>query len=88
MTSTQIFDQSLLNYTIHVPHSGFVYYNTADKEDSDGNSNLDCQPIVDERCGLGQVHLSASRLCVNPSTYDCTPACGADGGAVDPNLGR
>lgn len=68
--------------------SGFVYYNNADQEDSDGNSNLDCQPIVDERCPLGQVRLASSRKCVDPDSYDCTPACGSSGGSLDPNDGK
>ena len=68
--------------------TGFVYYNTADQEDSSGNSNLDCQPIVDERCPLGQVRLASSRKCVDPVTYDCTPACGSAGGSLDPNDGK
>lgn len=67
---------------------GYVYYNTADLEDSDGNSNLDCQPIVDDRCSLGQVRLASSRTCVDPATYDCTAACGSAGGELDPNLGK
>lgn len=71
-----------------LPTAGFVYYNNADEEDSSGNSNLDCQPIVDERCPLGQVRLASSRKCVEPLTYDCIPACGSSDGSLDPNDGR
>lgn len=68
--------------------TGFVYYNNADQEDSSGNSNLDCQPIVDERCPLGQARLASNRKCVDPLTYDCTAACGDADGDLNVNDGK
>ncbi|XP_070551432.1 trichohyalin-like [Ptychodera flava] len=59
-----------------------------DEQVTEGNAASDCQPKVDERCDITQVRLASSRQCVNPSTYDCTPACGTNGGSLNINNGR
>lgn len=52
-----------------------------------GNSDLSCQPKVDERCATGQVRLATDRSCVDTS-YDCTDTCGSFGGSLNVDLGK
>ena len=45
---------------------------------------------MDVRCGTGTVRDSASRLCVNPTTFaatTCIGKCGPDGGTLNSNFG-
>nr|XP_033773323.1 uncharacterized protein LOC117347077 isoform X2 [Geotrypetes seraphini] len=67
--------------------AGFVYYDERGKEYSDGNSDLDCHPQVEERCALIEARLASTRKCVVPEQYDCIPFCGQFGGELSPELG-
>ncbi|KAG9482440.1 hypothetical protein GDO78_011238 [Eleutherodactylus coqui] len=67
--------------------AGFVFYDNREKQRSDSNSDLDCQPQVEERCSSAEVRLSATRKCVSPERYDCTPSCGLQGGELSAELG-
>lgn len=42
---------------------------------------------VNERCGPGEVRLASTRECVLPGGYDCTAACGSQGGNLSVELG-
>ncbi|XP_072281427.1 uncharacterized protein [Pyxicephalus adspersus] len=42
---------------------------------------------VEERCSGVEVRLAATRKCVSPEQYDCTPFCGPMGGELSPELG-
>ncbi|XP_006824590.2 uncharacterized protein LOC100375297, partial [Saccoglossus kowalevskii] len=68
--------------------SGYIYYNQIDDKETSGNDASDCQPQVDMRCDITQLRLASSRQCVDPNSYDCTPACGVDGGTLNINLAR
>ncbi|XP_036393698.1 multiple epidermal growth factor-like domains protein 11 [Megalops cyprinoides] len=70
-----------------VPRTGFVFYNELDFKSTDTDSELDCQPEVNERCSTGQVRLASSRECVSPSGYLCNVTCGAPGGGLSVELG-
>ncbi|XP_041098352.1 SCO-spondin [Polyodon spathula] len=67
--------------------AGYVYYNELDQKRSTGNSDMDCQSEVNERCGPGEVRLASTRECVLPGGYDCTAACGSQGGNLAVELG-
>ncbi|MGH0162299.1 UNVERIFIED_CONTAM: hypothetical protein FKN15_067495 [Acipenser sinensis] len=67
--------------------AGYVYYNELDQKRSTGNSDMDCQSEVNERCGPGEVRLASTRECVLPGGYDCTAACGSQGGNLSVELG-
>ncbi|XP_075695379.1 uncharacterized protein LOC142661742 isoform X3 [Rhinoderma darwinii] len=67
--------------------AGFVFYDNREKQRSDSNSDLDCQPQVEERCSSAEVRLSSTRKCVIPERHDCTPTCGLQGGELSAALG-
>ncbi|XP_049323141.1 zonadhesin isoform X1 [Astyanax mexicanus] len=67
--------------------TGYVFYNELDFKSSSTDSDLDCQPEVSKRCGVGQVRLASSQECVNPSTHSCSLSCGPQGGSLDVGLG-
>lgn len=67
--------------------SGHIYYNEADIKEDDGNSDIDCQPIVDTRCGIYQTRISSTRECVDASTYDCSVTCVDSGGVLNIDYG-
>ncbi|RXM94816.1 hypothetical protein EOD39_17575 [Acipenser ruthenus] len=67
--------------------AGYVYYNELDQKRSTGNSDMDCQSEVNERCGPGELRLASTRECVLPGGYDCTAACGSQGGNLSVELG-
>nr|DBA16528.1 TPA: hypothetical protein GDO54_003912 [Pyxicephalus adspersus] len=67
--------------------AGFVFYDNRQKQRSDSSSDQDCQPQVEERCSGVEVRLAATRKCVSPEQYDCTPFCGPMGGELSPELG-
>lgn len=68
--------------------SGYVYFDEIDTEQTEGNSDGDCQPVVDARCELTQARDASSRMCVTADSYDCGVSCGEDDGAYDVDLGR
>ncbi|KAL7831753.1 hypothetical protein AOLI_G00293010 [Acnodon oligacanthus] len=67
--------------------TGYVFYNELDFKSSTTDSDLDCQPEVNKRCGAGQVRLASSQECVSPSRYSCNITCGPQGGRLDVGLG-
>ncbi|XP_066500606.1 zonadhesin [Hoplias malabaricus] len=67
--------------------TSYVFYNELDFKSSSTDSDLDCQPEVNKRCGTGQVRLASSRECVTPSRYSCNTTCGSQGGSLDVGLG-
>ncbi|XP_063291751.1 zonadhesin-like [Pelobates fuscus] len=67
--------------------TGFVFYDDREKKRSDGNSDQDCQPQVEERCAAIEVRLASTRKCVLPEHHDCTPSCGLLGGELIPEFG-
>ncbi|KAG8568304.1 hypothetical protein GDO81_013953 [Engystomops pustulosus] len=67
--------------------AGFVFYDNREQQRSDSNSDLDCQPQVEERCSSAEVRLSSTRKCVSPEHHDCTPVCGLQGGELSAELG-
>ncbi|KAM9299008.1 uncharacterized protein PAF06_016002 [Gastrophryne carolinensis] len=67
--------------------AGFVFFDNRQQQRSDSSSDQDCQPQVEERCSSGEVRLAATRKCVSPEQYDCTPTCGLLGGQLSPELG-
>ncbi|KAI4904543.1 hypothetical protein NFI96_029611 [Prochilodus magdalenae] len=67
--------------------AGYVFYNELDFKSSTADSDLDCQPELNKRCGAGQVRLASSQECVSPSRYSCNITCGPQGGSLDVGLG-
>ncbi|KAM3922961.1 uncharacterized protein RB166_012036 [Leptodactylus fuscus] len=67
--------------------AGFVFYDNREQKRSDSNSDLDCQPQVEERCSSTEVRLSSTRKCTSPKHHDCTPSCGLQGGELSAELG-
>ncbi|KAM8927608.1 uncharacterized protein RCH25_007839 [Pelodytes ibericus] len=67
--------------------TGFVFYDNREQKRSDGNSDQDCQPQVEQRCAAGEVRLASTRKCVSLEQHDCTPICGLLGGELNPELG-
>ncbi|KAK1786529.1 hypothetical protein P4O66_017651 [Electrophorus voltai] len=67
--------------------AGYVFYDELDFKSSSADSDLDCQPEVNKRCGAGQVRLASSQECVSPSQYSCNITCGPQGGSLDVGLG-
>ncbi|XP_063797931.1 uncharacterized protein LOC134965400 [Pseudophryne corroboree] len=67
--------------------AGFVFYDDREKQRSDSNSYLDCQPQVEERCSSVTVRLASTKKCVTPEHHDCTPYCGTPGGTLSAELG-
>ncbi|XP_077105722.1 uncharacterized protein LOC143764221 isoform X2 [Ranitomeya variabilis] len=67
--------------------AGFVFYDNREQQRSDSNSDVDCQPQVEERCSSAEVRLSSTRKCVSPQHHDCTPTCGLQGGELSTELG-
>ncbi|XP_048837628.1 uncharacterized protein si:ch211-286b4.4 [Brienomyrus brachyistius] len=67
--------------------TGFVFYNTLDHRIRESDSQLDCQPEVNERCATGQARLASTRECVTLSLDLCDATCGSQGGNVDVQLG-
>ncbi|XP_069804021.1 uncharacterized protein [Dendropsophus ebraccatus] len=67
--------------------AGFVFYDSREQPRSDSNSDLDCQPQVEDRCSSAEVRLASTRKCVSPQHHDCTPACGLQGGELSTELG-
>eukprot|EP00062_Callorhinchus_milii_P011253 gi/632957009/ref/XP_007894246.1/ PREDICTED: uncharacterized protein LOC103180293 [Callorhinchus milii] len=65
----------------------YIYYNEADQKSSNSNSDMDCEPEVDDRCGASRVRLASTRRCVDPERYDCTPVCGDSGGKLSVEFG-
>ena len=65
--------------------SGYMYYDEADRNQTDANSDKDCQPIVRERCTASMIRLASTGSCVDPSTYDCTAPCGGVSGTLGEN---
>ena len=68
--------------------SGYVYFDEVDSEQTEGNSEGDCQPVVDQRCELTQARDASSRACVSPGSFDCTVSCRDDDGVYDVDVGR
>ncbi|XP_068098135.1 neurogenic locus notch homolog protein 1-like [Hyperolius riggenbachi] len=66
--------------------AGFVFYENRQQQRSDSSSDQDCQPQVEERCIGEEVRLAATRKCVSPEQYDCTPFCGPLGGELSAEL--
>lgn len=63
--------------------SGYMYYDEADRNQTDSNSDKDCQRIVRSRCGGNDIRLAGTGVCVNPATYDCTPVCKIGSGTLE-----
>ncbi|XP_066570276.1 multiple epidermal growth factor-like domains protein 11 [Amia ocellicauda] len=67
--------------------AGFIFFNELDQKSSTSDSDLDCQPEVNERCGSGEVRLAWSRECVPPTGHICNLTCGQEGGTLNVELG-
>ncbi|XP_073513415.1 uncharacterized protein [Phyllobates terribilis] len=67
--------------------AGFVFYDNREQQRSDSNSDLGCQPQVEERCSGAEVRLSSTRKCASPQHHDCTPTCGLQSGELSTELG-
>ncbi|XP_075046430.1 uncharacterized protein LOC142107145 [Mixophyes fleayi] len=67
--------------------AGFVFYDDRERQRSDGSSDLDCQPQVEERCSGSAVRLASTKKCVSLEHHDCTPFCGPLGGELSVELG-
>ncbi|KAL6471031.1 hypothetical protein MHYP_G00196810 [Metynnis hypsauchen] len=67
--------------------TGYIFYNELDFKSSTTDSDLDCQPELNKRCGAGQVRLASSQECISPSRYSCNITCGPQGGRLDVGLG-
>ena len=63
--------------------SGYMFYDEADRGQSDENSDKDCQSIVRGRCTQHQIRLASSGVCVDPSSYSCTSQCSGVDGKID-----
>ncbi|PIK33904.1 hypothetical protein BSL78_29274 [Apostichopus japonicus] len=68
--------------------SGYIFYNEVDLAESEGNSDGDCQPVVDIRCELNQARDANTRMCIDPASKDCTTSCGIEDGTYNVDLGR
>ena len=67
--------------------AGYIYYDEVDSQQTESNSDQDCQQIVDTRCSVYEVRMAADRTCRLPENVDCNAACVDSGGYLDTNLG-
>ena len=63
--------------------SGYMFYDEADRGQSDENSDKDCQSIVVDRCTQHQIRLASSGVCVDPTSFDCQDQCSGASGQID-----
>jgi hypothetical protein len=70
-----------------VCEAGYVFYDDSGAE-STGDSRANCQPLVDERCGSGELRDSATRRCLSEeeATTFCNVFC--DGSSLGYNTER
>lgn len=66
--------------------SGYIYYDETDTQQTEENSDEDCQQIVDTRCTEYEVRLSSTRQCVLKENVDCNAGCDSSG-YLDVELG-
>ena len=66
--------------------SGYLYYDEASGKSVNGDSDADCQQVVDSTCSTTEIRWASDRSCRNPSSIDCTESC-TDGGSVHVSLG-
>lgn len=70
-----------------VCYGDYIFYDETDEQQTDRDSDLDCQQPVDIRCGEKQARMASTRTCVYPEGYDCTGKCNNVGGSINVELG-
>lgn len=60
---------------------GYIFYDETDQLQTSDDGSEDCQLISYDRCSSHEQYLSATGVCINPDSYDCSDTGGCSGTA-------